>query len=76
MDPVVGAAALTAAAGLLQGLMQQEAARKQAQQQKEEAARQRLDTAQRQQIALAGSTAAGERDAIGNLLAALRATAR
>lgn len=76
MAPVVAAAALTAAANLMQGLMAQEAAKKQAMEQAREEARKRLDQAQRQQISLAGQAAQNEGGALNNLMQALRATAR
>lgn len=80
VDPVYGAAGMTAAAGLLTALMNQQA-QKEAQERaerlaKEEAARQRLAQAQQNQLGIIQGMGKGEQDALGTLIASLKSTAR
>lgn len=78
--PVVAAAGLSAAAGLLQTLMQQQI-RKEADERaykiaKEREAVERLNQAQRDQLGVIQNMGQGEQSALGNLIAVLQRTAR
>lgn len=80
VDPVIGAAGLSAAAGLFTALMNQNAQRE-AQERaerlaREEAARQRLAQAQQDQLKIVGGMGQGEQNALGTLIATLQKTAR
>ncbi len=80
MDPVVGAAGVTAASGLLQALMQQQMQRESDERAerlaKEQAARQALQQAQQNQLGTIQGMGKGEQDALGTLISVLQRTAR
>jgi flagellar biosynthesis/type III secretory pathway protein FliH len=78
--PLVAAAGVTAAAGLMQALMQQQQ-QKEAQEQaekmaREQDARQRLAQAERDQLSTIQGMGQGEQSALGNLIAVLQRSAR
>lgn len=78
--PIVAAAGITAAAGLLNHFMQQRAAEKAAQEAREAeeraAKRSALQQAQQNQLSAIGNMGEREGSAINNLIAALQRTAR
>lgn len=78
--PVIAAAGVAAAAGLLQNLMAQEAAKKAAAEQekreREAAARARLAQAEQNQLGTVKDMGQNEQSAINNLMAVLMRTAR
>lgn len=80
MDPVIGAAGLTALATLFSGVMNQNAAKEQAKEAErlalEREKRERLAQAQRDQINIVQRMGEGEQGALNQLMGVLARTAR
>lgn len=87
MDPIIGAAALTALGGLMGSMMNQQAQKKALEEQRrqaalqmsfqrEQSAKDRLQNAQGQMLQTVGGMGDREQGALGQLMAALQRTAR